>query len=172
VRLRKPHNRGPSMQFTPPTHKPPLPLLPSPHTIVGRKGNRGRNKGPQLTSSPHLYSRDGGEEVPFFCSRSTSGYLSCCRVPFPWDSCEVCEHLFLLLGVVPPGSFKGAGEDSFLFSALRVFVLLFSLLFSFFHSLLFTYSLTHILILFLLNPLTSLTDQPQGTARLTQRSLD
>ena len=143
MRLRKPHNRGPSMQFTPPPVKPPRPLLPSPHTIVGQKGlagEAGSNTLPHPISTQEMAVRKSPS-----CSRYTSGYLSCCRVPTPWTCANPCKFLLALYVRV---ALRVRARTRFFFLSMffllcrvfRVFLLLSAFSFSFL-----SFTLTHIL---------------------------
>jgi len=134
------------MQFTPPPIKPPRPLLPSPHTIVGYKGLEGEarvNTLPHPTSTQEMAVR----KFPS-CSRYTSGYLSCCRVPtpglarIPANSCWRCTYVRVALRVRARTCFFFLSMFFLLCRVFRVFLLLSAYsLFLFFHLRLLTLSL-------------------------------
>ena len=99
----------------PPQTTPLSPYSPPP-TQVGRSGLGGdarvTNTLPHPTSAQEMAVRKSP-----FCSQSTSGYLSRCRMPLPWTCARIPELL----------------RTCFVFSwYFRVFLLLFCLLFSFF----------------------------------------
>ena len=103
-----------------PPNKPPLPLLPSSHTTVGQKGlagEAGSNTLPHPTSTQEMAVK----KFPS-CSRYTSGYLSCCRVPTRANPCKFLLALYVRVALRVRARTR-------LFSALRVFLFLFS----FFH---------------------------------------